>query len=432
MKFYTVIVALLLSLTHANADDWKNWYMHNDEDSMFNDEDMEEDLGDMDDPKHPEHMITMMTVQLEGECKPAFIGDDPQDDDGKCTKTFTFDPPLLRDTAIAELTNTAMQDHVTITYRSMIETDEDTLVMETSGLLSPDADGKQEEIKIRIEMWFFHVVPHEPEESRLFFTLTPTTFDLECGSFCTDSSQCNATGSTCTSCHFFHCSSGCFPADSMLQTDRGHVPMEDIRVGDMVKTLDEKNQLVDTPIISFLDRRTQHRGRYLAITTERNQKITLSENHIIFAKIYGQADILSKLAKDVSIDDFLVDGEGRFAKVERIDVQVLDGAYVPLTASGTLLVDGILASCYTNAENHELAHTSFALARAMPSFFLDDSTSQFRDGIRPYAAAVKKLASVFGSLGLIKFTQSEMVGTNVPTSAFGTGIEIHQQVNCEL
>ena len=67
----------------------------------------------------------------------------------------------------------------------------------------------------------------------------------------------------------------------------------------------------------------------------------------------------------------------------KIEAEKLDGAYVyvPLTEHGTLLVDGVLASSYTNGP-HDWAHVLITPARWLPSLFLDD-----REGERVIATA---------------------------------------------
>ena len=44
------------------------------------------------------------------------------------------------------------------------------------------------------------------------------------------------------------------------------------------------------------------------------------------------------------------------------------GAYVPLTMEGTIVVDGVLASCYPSAQ-HDLAHIVMAPIRWFPKIF---------------------------------------------------------------
>ncbi|MGH0180226.1 UNVERIFIED_CONTAM: hypothetical protein FKN15_003632 [Acipenser sinensis] len=48
----------------------------------------------------------------------------------------------------------------------------------------------------------------------------------------------------------------------------------------------------------------------------------------------------------------------------RVGRLLCQGAYAPLTQEGTLLVDGVLASCYALNCNQPLAHLSFAPYRA--------------------------------------------------------------------
>ena len=42
------------------------------------------------------------------------------------------------------------------------------------------------------------------------------------------------------------------------------------------------------------------------------------------------------------------------------------GAYSPLTTEGNLMVDGLLASCYTSFPDHDMAHLTMAPMRWFP------------------------------------------------------------------
>ena len=58
------------------------------------------------------------------------------------------------------------------------------------------------------------------------------------------------------------------------------------------------------------------------------------------------------------------------------------GAYVPLTDEGSIIVDGILASCYPSSVDHNLAHLSMGPIRWFPDvmymiFGEDDTFSVF-------------------------------------------------------
>ena len=42
------------------------------------------------------------------------------------------------------------------------------------------------------------------------------------------------------------------------------------------------------------------------------------------------------------------------------------GAYTPLTKEGTIMVDGVLASCYVHAHGHDLAHMAMTPVKWFP------------------------------------------------------------------
>ena len=48
---------------------------------------------------------------------------------------------------------------------------------------------------------------------------------------------------------------------------------------------------------------------------------------------------------------------------------ILQGAYVPLTMEGNMIVDGVLASCYPSA-HHDLAHIGMVPMRWSPKLFM--------------------------------------------------------------
>merc|ERR1712105_274521 len=66
---------------------------------------------------------------------------------------------------------------------------------------------------------------------------------------------------------------------------------------------------------------------------------------------------------------------------------------------GTLLVDGVLVSCYTNTD-HWLAHTALVPLRWYPSLLLDNEYSQDKEGLRTIPGMVKELGKMLGLVTL--------------------------------
>ena len=100
-----------------------------------------------------------------------------------------------------------------------------------------------------------------------------------------------------------------------------------------------------------------------------------------------------KLASQVTLGDLLVTKTGP-AVVVTIERMVTTGLYSPLTTTSTVLVSGVLCSCFaatsqnTIAEGrvasyHGQAHTCFAPVRTFPAL-LEDHTSQHKVRIEQF------------------------------------------------
>ena len=109
------------------------------------------------------------------------------------------------------------------------------------------------------------------------------------------------------------------------------------------------------------------------------------------------------LAEDVNIGDSVIVEDGDYAnksRVVKIEAEKLNGAYVPLTEHGTLLVDGVLCSSYANAP-HDAAHALMTPARWFPSVFLGEE-----EGERLFVTAAKHLGYYLNKLGLLNYYHS--------------------------
>ena len=71
------------------------------------------------------------------------------------------------------------------------------------------------------------------------------------------------------------------------------------------------------------------------------------------------------------------------------------GFWTPLTTEGTLLVDGLLASCYASFP-HDLVDLALAPVKMFPRMLLDDEESVKVDGCREVVILQKKLGTAIG------------------------------------
>ena len=159
--------------------------------------------------------------------------------------------------------------------------------------------------------------------------------------------------------------------------------MSDLQAGDLVLTVDDKNELVFSPIILDLHRSPNGNGEFLVIQTNTGHSITLSPQHLMYSKQQDEEDqgttnktnivdfksFRTVFASNVKIGDLVLvhnNYKGMTSGVVvQIEEMVLQGVYSPLTYQGNLIVDNILASCYSDFDSHELQHFAFSPFRLM-------------------------------------------------------------------
>ncbi|KAI4887533.1 hypothetical protein NFI96_017104 [Prochilodus magdalenae] len=175
-------------------------------------------------------------------------------------------------------------------------------------------------------------------------------------------------------------SGGCFPGFSTVQLEGGGTKLvRDLRRGDRVLAADERGRAVFSDFIMFMDRGPRARREFVVIETAAPARwLTLTPAHLVFVRSgnsTGSSPLMSaRFASSVRpghevfvSGDRYEKGDGRLssARVTRVHTVELEreGAYAPVTAHGTVVVDRVLASCYAGVEQHRLAHWALAPAR---------------------------------------------------------------------
>ena len=216
---------------------------------------------------------------------------------------------------------------------------------------------------------------------------------------------------------------GCFPGTSDVITSGGVTKaMRDVRLGERVLGVDvAEGRLVYTEVIAFLDRDGEQQGYFYTLTTDLGHAVTLTAKHLIYVtdsnataadsrrggEVWGaetttgekkkkkkknrdgglgggrggggggEGDFAARFqtvfAEEVRVGDVIMvlsDDRPqdaltgmRPARVTHVRAGVQAGVYAPLTATGTIVVDGALASCYAVINNPALAHAVFAPMR---------------------------------------------------------------------
>lgn len=176
--------------------------------------------------------------------------------------------------------------------------------------------------------------------------------------------------------------SGCFHGSSNVITKDGLKPLSEVHIGDEVLSTSDKNVATFNRVVAFLHTDPHHLTAFIHIHTSSNNSLLITKDHLIF-----KSDKAVK-AEDINIGDFvLVTNDTRTfitAKVTSIRHVNMSGVYAPLTEAGTIVIDGVLNSCYAVINSHDIAHLAFLPLRLfykiinfIPSSIYEMFTSDF-------------------------------------------------------
>ncbi|CAD5125016.1 unnamed protein product [Dimorphilus gyrociliatus] len=153
----------------------------------------------------------------------------------------------------------------------------------------------------------------------------------------------------------------CFSGESKVVLENGQtISMKQLKLGDSV--LSSKGRF--SPVLTMLDRNTQEPALFLTLRTKSGHFIQLTHQHLIAVetadgKRYIHADQVRIGQKLYSQDN----GIEKVTEVISIEEIQMNGFYAPMTADGTVIVNGIEASCYAVINSHEIAHLAMAPLR---------------------------------------------------------------------
>ena len=149
--------------------------------------------------------------------------------------------------------------------------------------------------------------------------------------------------------------------------------------------------------LGWLDRSAKTNGEFLKISTN-SSSILLTGNHLIFRTSVADGALKSVFADQIEEGDKLVSWKG--SKMTEEAVVAVEpakerGIWAPLTTEGTLLVDGLLASCYASFP-HAISDLALAPVKMFPRMLLDDQESVKVDGCREVVNLAKKVVTAMG------------------------------------
>lgn len=184
-------------------------------------------------------------------------------------------------------------------------------------------------------------------------------------------------------------------------------------------TADGRGPLVYSPVLSFLDRQPNVTKIFYTISTAAGQHITLTAAHLIyvtdcmwlrqtkwkgdglpldFTQVGGPSwftGLRIVFASEIQPGQCVLTSQGKIGSramlsvVTFVQAQRSTGLYAPLTQHGSIVVNGVLASCYAAVDNHHLAHWVLAPLRFFYS--LMGPSEAHPDGLHWYAWLLQRL-----------------------------------------
>ena len=156
---------------------------------------------------------------------------------------------------------------------------------------------------------------------------------------------------------------GCYPGDSLVRLADGRTStMDQLSVGDQVLAMDTQGQLTYSDVILKMHTDTQTPVTYYTIHTDSGRTLTVTPGHLVYvseSNVTKAPDATPIFASRIAVGDFIFHGSDTSVtplRVTKINAVVKRGAYAPLTAHGTIVVDDVITSCYAMIDNHALAH----------------------------------------------------------------------------
>jgi len=182
-----------------------------------------------------------------------------------------------------------------------------------------------------------------------------------------------------TRCKDFMCrepEAKCFWGGNIVHLSGGRQKkISDVKVGDSVLAVDQNGKLLFSEVIMQLHQSPEETTEFNVIRTKSGRNLTLTPEHLIY-KVESNKPNLDfddytssqpRFAINIRKGDFVfVFDKNSGMIIDQVvsnDIEIRKGVYSPLTSHGTIIVEEILASCYSVLEDHSLLHMAFAPAR---------------------------------------------------------------------
>jgi len=163
--------------------------------------------------------------------------------------------------------------------------------------------------------------------------------------------------------------SGCFTAEAKVVLESGRIKnMSEVVVGDKIQAMDNTGKMVFSEVLMFMDREPRETRKFVRITTEEGSVLTLTSTHLVHTGAQDCGDLqcfIPSYAGNIMPGMKVMVNKGTLLPqvVAKVEMTSHTGVYAPLTNTGNLVVDDVLASCYAVIDSQSIAHAAFAPVR---------------------------------------------------------------------
>ncbi|MBN3310585.1 IHH protein, partial [Amia calva] len=198
---------------------------------------------------------------------------------------------------------------------------------------------------------------------------------------------------------------GCFPGKALVSLETGkQKALRDLQPGERILAASVDGQLLYSEFITFLDKDPLARKLFYTIRTEEEspRELALTAAHLLFVATncsagMGSGEWRTIYASEAQLGQCVLvprgQGELRSVRINSVGVQEDLGVYAPLTRQGTVVVNGVLASCYATFDKHAVAQWAFAPLRLLYSL-IGPSGGQ-GNGLHWYPRLLYRLGTLF-------------------------------------
>ncbi|KFD57498.1 hypothetical protein M514_01601 [Trichuris suis] len=181
----------------------------------------------------------------------------------------------------------------------------------------------------------------------------------------------------------------CFPSDALVDTDLGPMTMEQLITNRQAKVLarDKQQRLMYSPVKSWIHANKKQYAEYVNVVTETDHRLSLTPLHLIYETNCKGGPTKTIMAKQLTKGNCVYvqaeNGQLREVRIVELNKAQKKGFYSPITEEGNIIVNGVLASCFSTIGDETLVKLAFqyiSLVQQIAARLLPQSVYEYTFG----------------------------------------------------